>query len=102
VLYLRDPSQHVVLYVPGEPLAAYIQFLRDAHLPSPGTIRLGTPNTPAIRFARAAYFVASLVRFRCICGAPHMQRYVAQTNMWRRDGSTSVLGGIEKSCATYL
>src|SRR6516165_9941054 len=25
---LSDLSQHVVLYVPGEPLAAYIQFLR--------------------------------------------------------------------------
>ena len=33
--------------------------------PSPFDHRLGTPNTPAIRFARAAYFVASLVRFRC-------------------------------------
>jgi hypothetical protein len=33
--------------------------------PSPFDHRLGTPNTPAIRFARAAHFVASLVRFRC-------------------------------------
>src|SRR5215471_3927598 len=33
-LYLLDPSQHVDLYVPGEPVAAYIQFLRDTRLPS--------------------------------------------------------------------
>jgi hypothetical protein len=70
--------------------------------PSPIDQRLGTPEIPAIRFARGADFVASLVRFRCICGAPHMPGYVAQTNMWRRAGSTSVLGGIVKSCATYL
>jgi hypothetical protein len=39
-----DPSQHVIPYVPGEPPAACIQFLRGAHLPSPGSLRLGTPN----------------------------------------------------------
>src|SRR5215467_6673122 len=39
-----DPSQHVILYVPGEPPAASIQFLRGARLPSPGSYRLGTPN----------------------------------------------------------
>src|SRR5262249_49437267 len=39
-----DPSQHVIPYVPGEPPAAYIQFLRGAHLPSPESCRLGTPN----------------------------------------------------------
>jgi hypothetical protein len=33
--------------------------------PSPFDHRLGTPNIPAIRFAREADFVASLVRFRC-------------------------------------
>ena len=32
--------------------------------PSPRANRLGTPNTPAIRFTRALDFVASLVRFR--------------------------------------
>ena len=48
-LYLPDLSQHVVLYVPGEPLAAYIQFLRDAHWPSPGTDRLGTPDVKRCR-----------------------------------------------------
>jgi hypothetical protein len=36
------------LYVPGEPLAAYIQFLHETRLPSPTRIRLGTPNV--IRF----------------------------------------------------
>jgi len=41
---LTDLSQHVVPYVPGEPIAACIQFLRDTHLPSPGTKRLGTPD----------------------------------------------------------
>src|SRR5262249_46783397 len=39
-----DPSQHVILYVPGEPPAACIQFLRGARLPSPGSYRLGTPD----------------------------------------------------------
>jgi hypothetical protein len=39
-----DLSQHVILYVPGEPPAACIQFLRGAHLPSPGSYRLGTPE----------------------------------------------------------
>jgi hypothetical protein len=48
-LYLTDLSQHVVPYVPGEPLAACIQFLRVAHLPSPGTIRLGTPDVKQCR-----------------------------------------------------
>jgi len=48
-LYLLDPSQHVDLYVPGEPVAAYIQFLRDTHLPSPGTIWLGTPDVKQCR-----------------------------------------------------
>jgi hypothetical protein len=48
-LYLLDPSQHVDLYVPGEPLAAYSQFLRDAHLPSPAPIRFGTPNVGLCR-----------------------------------------------------
>ena len=43
-LYLPDLSQHVVLYVPGEPPAACIQFLHGAHLPSPGSYRLGTPD----------------------------------------------------------
>jgi hypothetical protein len=44
-----DPSQHVILYVPGEPLAAHIQFLRDALLPSPLRVRLGTPNVSRFR-----------------------------------------------------
>ena len=48
-LYLPDLSQHVVLYVPGEPLAAYIQFLRDAHLPSPTPTRLGAPDVGRCR-----------------------------------------------------
>jgi hypothetical protein len=39
--------------------------------------------------------------FPVLCGAPHKYGYVAQSNMWRRAGSTSVLGGIDKSCATY-
>src|SRR5262249_5098063 len=39
-----DPSQHVILYVPGEPPVACIQFLHGAHLPSPESPRLGTPN----------------------------------------------------------
>jgi len=34
-LSLAIPSQHVVLTVPGEPVAAYTQFLRDERLPSP-------------------------------------------------------------------
>ena len=38
--------------------------IRCRHWPSPNDHRLGTPNTPAIRFARAVDFVASLVRFR--------------------------------------
>src|SRR5246127_2918982 len=49
VLLPIDPSQHVVLYVPGEPLAASIQFLRDALLPSPIRVRLGTPNVSRFR-----------------------------------------------------
>jgi hypothetical protein len=49
VLLSIDPSQHVVLYVPGEPLAAHIQFLRDALLPSPLRVRLGTPNVSRFR-----------------------------------------------------
>ena len=38
--------------------------IRCRHWPSPNDHRLGTPDTPAIRFARAVDFVASLVRFR--------------------------------------
>ncbi len=34
-LSLAIPSQHVALNVPGEPVAAYTQFLRDERLPSP-------------------------------------------------------------------
>jgi hypothetical protein len=34
-LSLAIPSQHVALTVPGEPVAAYTQFLRDERLPSP-------------------------------------------------------------------
>src|SRR5215831_16526747 len=48
-LYLLDPSQHVDLYVPGEPVAAYIQFLRDTHLPSPEAKRLGTLDVNRFR-----------------------------------------------------
>ena len=48
-LYLLDPSQHVDLYVPGEPLAANIQFLHETRLPSPRTVRLGTPNVRRCR-----------------------------------------------------
>src|SRR6516162_703762 len=44
-----DPSQHVILYVPGEPPAACIQFLRGAHLPSPESCRLGTPDVSCCR-----------------------------------------------------
>jgi hypothetical protein len=29
---------------PGKPPAACVQFLRGAHLPSPGRFRLGTPD----------------------------------------------------------
>jgi hypothetical protein len=38
--------------------------LRCQHWPSPNDHRLGTPDTPAIRSARAVDFVASLVRLR--------------------------------------
>ena len=38
--------------------------IRCRQWPSPNDHRLGTPNTPAIRSARAVDFVASLVRFR--------------------------------------
>ena len=38
--------------------------IRCRHWPSPIDQRLGTPDTPAIRFTRAVDFVASLVRFR--------------------------------------
>ena len=38
--------------------------IRCRHWPSPNDHRLGTPDTPAIRFTRAVDFVASLVRFR--------------------------------------
>ena len=38
--------------------------IRCRHWPSPIDHRLGTPDTPAIRFTRAVDFVASLVRFR--------------------------------------
>jgi len=34
-LSLTIPSQHVALNVPGEPVAAHTQFLRDERLPSP-------------------------------------------------------------------
>ena len=42
----------------------YFPELRCRHWPSPNDHRLGTPDTPAIRSARAVDFVASLVRFR--------------------------------------
>ena len=38
--------------------------IRCRHWPSPIDQRLGTPDTPAIRFTRAVDLVASLVRFR--------------------------------------
>ena len=38
--------------------------IRCRHWPSPNDHRLGTPDTPAIRFTRAVDFVASLVHFR--------------------------------------
>ena len=38
--------------------------IRCRHWLSPNDHRLGTPDTPAIRFTRAVDFVASLVRFR--------------------------------------
>ena len=41
--------------------------IRCRHWPSPNDHRLGTPDTPAIRFARAVDFVASLVRFATAC-----------------------------------
>jgi len=34
---------------PGSRIAAYIQFLRDAHLPSPKQYRLGTPDVNRFR-----------------------------------------------------
>src|ERR1039458_1135899 len=62
-LSLHIPSWHAVLSDPGE-FDIDIQKLRCRHWPSPNDHRLGTPVTPAIRFARAVDFVASLVRFR--------------------------------------
>src|SRR3984893_4050925 len=63
-LSLRIPSWHAVLSDPGESGIDMFQTF-DANMPSPFDHRLGTPNTPAIRFARSAQSVASLVRFRC-------------------------------------
>src|ERR1035437_3719378 len=62
-LLLLIPSWHAVLSDPGE-FDIDIQKLRCRHWPSPNDHRLGTPDTPAIRSARAVDFVASLVRFR--------------------------------------
>ena len=49
MLSLHVPSQHVALYVPGEPLAASIQFLHETRLPSPENYRLGTPDVTRFR-----------------------------------------------------
>jgi hypothetical protein len=49
---------------PGSPTSIYSRLSMPTW-PSPFDHRLGTPDPPAIRFARAAHFVASLVRFRC-------------------------------------
>src|ERR1035437_8733241 len=62
-LLLLIPSWHAVLSDPGE-FDIDIQKLRCRHWPSPNDHRAGTPDTPAIRSARAGDFVASLGRFR--------------------------------------
>src|SRR3954447_17754982 len=46
---------------PGSSDIACVQFTRPTR-PSPRSERLGTPNTPAIRFTRGPFFEASLVR----------------------------------------
>ena len=61
-LSLLIPSWHAVLSDPGE--FDIDPDIRCRHWPSPIDQRLGTPDTPAIRFTRAVDFVASLVRFR--------------------------------------
>ena len=62
-LSLLIPSWHAVLSDPGVLDPTYPE-IRCRHWPSPNDHRLGTPDTPAIRSARAVDFVASLVRFR--------------------------------------
>src|ERR1700719_3808372 len=61
-LSLLIPSWHAVLSDPGE--SDIVSRTSMPTLPSPIDQRLGTPDTPAIRSARAVDFVASLVRFR--------------------------------------
>ncbi len=53
---MTDLSQHVVPYVSGEPLAACIQFLRNAHLPS--------PENPSARHSRC-YPCRGLLIYHC-------------------------------------
>src|SRR6516164_8925599 len=43
---------------PGSSIIASVQNF-DADVPSPRSERLGTPNSPAVRFARGTYFEAS-------------------------------------------
>ena len=40
--------------------------------------------------------------FSLICFAKHISEYVVQPDMWRRSGSSAVLGETDVSCATYL
>jgi hypothetical protein len=41
------------------------------------------------------------LRFKIICGRPHMIFYVATDDMWRRYGSMLFLGQYCHLCATY-
>jgi hypothetical protein len=62
-LSLLIPSWHAALSDPGGPTSLCSRTSMPTW-PSPFDHRLGTPEIPAIRFARGADFVASLVRFR--------------------------------------
>jgi hypothetical protein len=61
-LSLPIPSRHAALSDPGEFDRCFSPEHRRRHWPSPWTKGLGTPDVPAIRFARGTVFGATLVR----------------------------------------
>src|SRR6202022_3885346 len=61
-LSLPIPSCHAALSAPGGVDPPFRPEHRRRHWPSPWTKGLGTPDVPAIRFARGTVFGATLVR----------------------------------------
>jgi hypothetical protein len=79
------------------PVGRLVRFVAVIH-PTKGSILL--MSTDLTLCAQDIIKIYGL-RFKIICGRPHMIFYVATRDMWRRGGSTGQETTLIRICATY-